>query len=122
MPTSASLPAPLLGAASASALLELVLCSAVGVVLFFLAFVVCSFVPDACACGLVLLLLPSCLLLGFCALPFVYLELLEGGSVVYVLHNWKQKGMYLCMFVLPQCLMRVRVWHPLFSRHRLGVA
>ena len=85
MPTSASLPAPLLGAASASALLELVLCSAVGVVLFFLAFVVCSFVPDACACGRVLLL-PSCLLLGFCALPFVYLGLLEGGgSVVHVL-------------------------------------
>ena len=34
---------------------------------FFLAFVVCPFVPDACACGRVLLLLPSCLLLGFCA-------------------------------------------------------
>ena len=51
---------------------------------FFLAFVVCPFVPDACACGRVLLLLPSCLLLGFCALPFVYLGLLEGGSVVHV--------------------------------------
>ena len=52
---------------------------------FFLAFVVCPFVPDACACGRVLLL-PGCLLLGFCALPFVYLGLLEGGgSVVHVL-------------------------------------